>query len=354
MAVPRSLRPLAASDERKWVTAVIEESRQKLALDLDPTPTLERGVGLQSRVMRKLDFMIVGGSHAARTARILEESGYSVSRIIDTTWSISRASCDTLAILLANKLKLEDPDVVILQLLDTSIYYAKSNDGSRVMPRKMEDGTIHIEGELVVASSETQFEHYLAMKPIIEAIGRRPCILISPIPMFMVDGCCREDSHITNRQDRDYRANLERQLDGVATKFKNLLYNAGKRFMRVLDTGHNIRGREDADVWGVDPIHPIESVYRSLVASIFQMAATLKDLSSRVETKRRREDSREDSLPHSRRQREEEDRSERFQDDRRGRGDTRGRGRGWTTNRGGGRSFRGSSSYMRGYGGQRH
>jgi hypothetical protein len=44
----------------------------------------------------------------------------------------------------------------------------------------------------------------------------------------------------------------------------------------------NLRGREDADVWGVDPIHPIEPVYRSLVASIFQMAATLKDLSSRV------------------------------------------------------------------------
>jgi hypothetical protein len=192
------------------------------------------------------------------------------------------------------------------------------------------------------------------MKPIIEAIGRRPCILVSPIPMFVVDGCCRDDSHITNRQDRDYRANLERQLDGVATKFKNLLYNAGKRFMRVLDTSHNIRGREDADVWGVDPIHPIESVYRSLVASIFQMAATLKDLSNRVESKRRREDSREDSLPHSRRQREEEDRAQRFQDDRRGRSDDRGRGRGWSTNRGGGRSFRGSSSYMRGYGGQRH
>jgi hypothetical protein len=293
--------------------------------------------------------MIVGGSHAARTAKILEESGYSVSRIIDTTWSISRASCDTLATLLANKMKLEDPDVVILQLLDTSIYYAKSNDGSRVMPKKREDGTLHIEGELVVASAETQFEHYLAMKPIIEAIGKRPCILVSPIPMFVVNGCCQADSHITNRLDREYRASLERQLDGVATKFKNLLYNAGKRFMRVLDTSHNLRGREDADVWGVDPIHPIESVYRSLVASIFQMAATLKDLSSRVESKRRREDSREDNLPHSRRPREEEDRAHGFQEDRRGHNEDLGRGRGWSNNRGGGRRFRGSSSYS-----QRH
>jgi hypothetical protein len=70
-----------------------------------------------------------------------------------------------------------------------------------------------------------------------------------------------------------------------------------------LDPGHNLRGREDADVLEVDPIHPIEPVYRSLVASIFQMAATLRQLGSRVENKRRREESHEDSLPHSRRPR---------------------------------------------------
>jgi hypothetical protein len=179
-------------------------------------------------------------------------------------------------------------------LLDSSIYYAKGINGSRVRPKKLDDGSVHVEGELGVASAETQFEHYLTLKPVIEAIGKRPCILVSPLPIFVVDGCCQDANHITNRQERDYRANLESQLDGVATKFKNLLYNAGKRFMRVLDTGHNLRGREDADVWGVDPIHPIEPMYRSLVASIFQMAATLKELSSRVENKRRREDSRED------------------------------------------------------------
>jgi hypothetical protein len=166
--------------------------------------------------------MVVGGSHASRTAKILEESGYSVCKVIDTTWSINRTSCDNLASTLINKVKQEDPDVVVLQLLDSSIYYAKGNDGSRVMNKKREDGSLHVEGELVVASAETQFEHYLTLRPVIEAIGKRPCILVSPLPIFVVDGCCQDEQHITNRRDRDYRANLERQLDGVATKFKNL------------------------------------------------------------------------------------------------------------------------------------
>jgi hypothetical protein len=228
---------------------------------------------------------------------------------------------------------------VVLQLLDSSIYYAKGSDGSRVMPKKREDGSLHVEGELVVASAETQFEHYLTLRPVIEAIGKRPCILVSPLPIFVTDGCCQDEQHVTNTRDRDYRANLERQLDGGATKFKNLFYNAGKRYIRALDTGHNLRGREDADVWGVDPTHPIEPVYRSLVASTFQMAATLKELSSRVENKRRREESREDILPQSRRQRDDD-----YQGDPWGSRSDRGRGRGWSNNRGGGRRYRGHNN----------
>jgi hypothetical protein len=138
---------------------------------------------------------------------------------------------------------------------------------------------------------------------------------------------------------------MERQLEGVAKKFKNLLYNAGKRLTRVLDTGYNIRGKDDADVWGVDPVHPIEAIYRSIVASIFQIAATLKETHGRVESKRRREASQEDSLPRSRRSRDEEEPRQE------GREGGRGRGRGWPPGRGSGRGY-GSSG--RGYGGHRY
>jgi hypothetical protein len=47
----------------------------------------------------------------------------------------------------------EDPDVVVLQLLDNSIYYTKCGEGSRVLLKKLHDGRFHVEGELVVASA---------------------------------------------------------------------------------------------------------------------------------------------------------------------------------------------------------
>jgi hypothetical protein len=334
---------MAPSMERKWTTALVDDARLKLALDLDPMPTLERGMGLQSRAKRKVDFMVIGGSHAARTAKILIETGYSVCKLINTGWRIDRASCEALASTISTSLDEEDPEVVVQQLLDSSMFYTKCSDGSRVLPKKLQDGRFHVEGELVVASADTQFDHYNTLKPVLDKIGNRPCIIVSPMPRFITQGCCQDVRHVANRLDRGYKQNMERQLEGVAKKFKNLLYNAGKRFTRVLDTGYNLRGTDEADVWGVDPVHPIEPIYKSIVASILQIAATLKQTEGRVETKRRREASQEDSLPRSRRFRDEEEP--------RHEGREGGQGRGWPPGRG---SSRGYGNSGRGYGGPRY
>jgi hypothetical protein len=72
---------MAPSLERKWTTALVDDARLKLALDLDPMPTLERGMGLQSRAKRKINFMVIGRSHAARTTKILIETGYTVCKL---------------------------------------------------------------------------------------------------------------------------------------------------------------------------------------------------------------------------------------------------------------------------------
>jgi hypothetical protein len=65
-------------------------------------------------------------------------------------------------------------------MLDASTFYAKQDDGSLALPRKGSDGIYHIEGDLVVASPDTQAAHLDAMWPIFDAIGRRPCRVVSP------------------------------------------------------------------------------------------------------------------------------------------------------------------------------
>jgi hypothetical protein len=59
-AMPTKIRPLTSDDEKNLVSQLITELRVKLALDLDPTPTYERGVGLQSRAKVRVDYLIIG------------------------------------------------------------------------------------------------------------------------------------------------------------------------------------------------------------------------------------------------------------------------------------------------------
>jgi hypothetical protein len=65
-SIPSEIRPLTSSLEKRWIDAMISELRSKQALDLDPSPTLERGLGVQPRAFRKVDVLVVGSSNAAR------------------------------------------------------------------------------------------------------------------------------------------------------------------------------------------------------------------------------------------------------------------------------------------------
>jgi hypothetical protein len=291
--IPTLARAMSASQERKWVTTLVEEMRTKLALDLDPSPTLERGMGLQSKAKVKVDFLVVGSSNAARLTRALNEAGYTVCKILNSNWRITRESCEALASTEASTVQQEEPGAVILHLLDASYYYTKSPDGSRTLPKKMADGKYHVCGELVVASAETQNDHLQALKVILEAIGKRPCLVMSPIPRYVTEGCCADVRHVANRLDNGFCADMQRQLDSATKRIKNFLFNSNRRNMRVLDSTNDIRDLPNEDIWFVDPVHPIDPIYRRIAAGVIKMAATLKGHEEGRDLKRRREDSSE-------------------------------------------------------------
>jgi hypothetical protein len=57
------------------IQQLISELRVKLALDLDPNPTFERGLGLQSRAKVRVNYLIIGSSHASKLRKVLELIG---------------------------------------------------------------------------------------------------------------------------------------------------------------------------------------------------------------------------------------------------------------------------------------
>jgi hypothetical protein len=158
--------------------------------------------------------------------------------------------------------------VIVLQLFDASCFFARMEDGSRIMPKKQQDGRFHIQGELVVCPGETQLELLNIMKPVLDAVGNKLAIFVTPLPRYVISGCCEDPTHVSNREDRHFRSDMNLQLEGLRRTVKNFLFNTGRRSIRILDTTTVIKGLEDADLWCTDPVHPIESVYGRIAEGV--------------------------------------------------------------------------------------
>ena len=91
--------------------------------------------------------------------------------------------------------------------------------GMPVAAFQSEPGKYHISGHLEAAPYAMLKRRFAAIRPILEAAGARPIIIISPLPRFLLKGCCDSATHIPNLSSPDYRRNLE---DSIFECFKNL------------------------------------------------------------------------------------------------------------------------------------
>jgi hypothetical protein len=96
---------------------------------------------------------------------------------------------------------------------------------------------------------------------------------------------------------------MQQNLDGVA---RNYLFNGNRRTMRMLDACYDTRNLPNEDIWCVDPVHPIDPIYRRLASGVIKIAANLRDQEDRQDNKRRRTDSLESTQQSARRPRETE------------------------------------------------
>jgi hypothetical protein len=142
-----------------------------------------------------------------------------------------------------------------------------------------------VEGEVTVCSRDVLNEHLTALRPLLELVVKKRGIVISPLPRYIVTGCCSNPEHCSNRRLLDYEQQQQQSLDIIKRSIKDYLFCHGLRFIRVLDPLVDIRGMEASEVWGTDPIHPLPVVYGKIAAA----TAKLGDKIKLAEAKRRRD-----------------------------------------------------------------
>ena len=75
-----------------------------------------------------------------------------------------------------------DNTVVVFQFLDTSLFMARTEEGGLVPAQKGLDGAFHVDGDSVLVPKELQYNTFQLILPILEAVGDRKLIIVTPIP----------------------------------------------------------------------------------------------------------------------------------------------------------------------------
>jgi hypothetical protein len=276
-AMPCIIKPATPSQESQMVVCLLDELRTKFGINLELKPIQDRNVGEKVKPKRKGDILLVGSSNASKMSTMLSERGKPTGLLFSPGWTINRTSVETMAANIGRKIAEEDPAVVVLHLMDNSVFYAKKEDGSRQLPTKDERGVYHVEGELRVCAGEVQEDHFRAMRPIFDVIGRRKCIWVAPMPRYVAAACCSNPAHVSNRQDQYYPKDLRMQLDGLKRHMREHVFALGKRNIRVFDPNPDLREFTTDEIWTDDPIHPSRPVLSKLCDSIITTFNAMND-----------------------------------------------------------------------------
>jgi hypothetical protein len=240
-AMPCAIKTLTPNMETEFVRGLIAEMREKWALDLDPAPKLDRSLGPQQKAKRKVDVLIVGSSNAQWLVAALRQKGKHCDVLFSASWTVSRQNADNLAVKLRQTLIDEDPELVILQMMDNSTYFARAENGSRNLPKKGEDDKFHVEGELQVCGKETQIGQFDAIRPLFDAVGKKKCLWVAPFPRYLLQSCCDDPGHVTNITSRYYREDMEEQLDRYKWGMKEHIRSLGRKNIKILDPNIDLR-----------------------------------------------------------------------------------------------------------------
>jgi hypothetical protein len=273
-AMPCALKPLTPNLETEFVRGLVAEMREKWALDLDPAPKLDRSLGPQQKAKRKVDVLIVGSSNAQRLAAAFRQKNKHCDVLTSPGWIVSRITVERLAVKLRQTLIDEDPELVILQIMDNSTFFARAEDGSRNLPKRGLDEKFHVEGELLVCGRETQISHFDTIRPLFDAVGKKKCLWVAPFPRFLLRSCCNDPGHVTNINSRYYREDMEEQLDRYKWGMKEHIRSLGRKNFKVLDPNIDLRSMAEHEVWGEDPVHPLEAAYEKMAAGAITLSLT--------------------------------------------------------------------------------
>jgi hypothetical protein len=111
-------------------------------------------------------------------------------------------------------------------------------------------------GEIRVAGRDTQMDHFRALHPLFEILKQHKILLVTPLHRWQLLQQQRSAGHGTKRASPDFKKMMAEDLDSMKCNLKDFVFREGNRSVKHLDPNVDLRGLEESNIWGADPVHP--------------------------------------------------------------------------------------------------
>jgi hypothetical protein len=228
------------------------------------------------------DYAVIGGSHGGSLVKALEKTG---RKVTDLTEKGLRMTEEAVA-KLESKLEGSEEDgepvnddmVVVLWIMDNSLYFAEDEEGARVLPKRGEDGKYHIEGQLKLASGKKATKALEKFLPVLRRMKKNKKVILVLSPRHICQPCCQEKTHCTNRGEAGFLPGILEGIKDVRRAVRDACHEWQVTNYKVVNgcTLLGLHENSGYEVWegamGTDSVNLTEIAYRKIAESITQMS----------------------------------------------------------------------------------
>jgi hypothetical protein len=144
--LPKSVVPVPEHTEKLIITSLFRNIKENLGYKLDTDPSTDRNLANSSSECQ--DFVVIGCSHAEKTANQMRKRGLQVQLIHIPNYRASAVHSGKIREAL-EKCTINRNTVLILQIFDNGNYMVATDEGGLIPMHKGIDDTYHAIGDLV-------------------------------------------------------------------------------------------------------------------------------------------------------------------------------------------------------------
>ncbi len=165
--------------------------------------------------------------------------------------------------------------VVIIMVLDNSLYFVEDEESGRHLPQRSGDGKHHIGGQLKLAMGRQATKVMEKFLPIPRRLKKNRKLILVPSPRFVCKACCLDRTHCSNRKEEGFLSGLLSGIKEIRRSIRDSCHEWQVSNYKVVNVCTMLDLQEESDyaawAWamGEDPVHLTKQAYGKLADGIF-------------------------------------------------------------------------------------